>query len=368
MSEHVRLGVIGAGGIFRRRHFPAFAEMDDVSVEIIANRSVESAHEIAQEFGFDATASDDPDAVVAHENVDAVMVGTWPYKHHEYALAALDAGKHVFVQARMARTYAEAKEMHDAARETDLVTQVCPSPMAMDGDRTMRRLLDEGYVGDVHLIRGHVLSGNGIDPKTPLHWRDVEHYQGVNALQVGILAERLHRWFGHADTISARAQTRILERPLPDEGADAAGGADGDADGDTTTGDERETAPVERPDLISIDCEMANGAFMTLDFCSVAEHSPDNQVEVYGSEGTLVYEFADDTIRGAAVDDDELLEIQIPDEERVEWSVERDFVDAIREGGSPRTTFHEGMKYMEFTEAVFRSVERGEAVNLPLVR
>ncbi|MWG33834.1 Gfo/Idh/MocA family protein [Halomarina oriensis] len=358
MSEHIRLGVIGAGGIFRRRHFPAFAGMDNVSVEIIANRSVESAHDIAQEFDFDATASDDPDAVVAHENVDAVMVGTWPYKHHEYALAALDAGKHVFVQARMARTYQEAKEMHDAARESDLVTQICPSPMAMEGDRTMRRLLEEGYVGDVHLIRGHVLSGNGIDPETPLHWRDVEHYQGVNALQVGILAERLHRWFGHADTVSARAETRIPERPLPD----GEGGGTDDAGGDT------ETASVERPDLVSIDCELDSGAFMTLDFCSVAEHSPANQVEVYGSEGTLVYEFADDTIRGAAVEDDELLEMPIPDEERVDWTVEQNFVDAIREGGSPRTTFREGMKYMEFTEAVFRSVERGEAVTLPLVR
>ena len=41
----------------------------------------------------------DPHALISRGDVDAVMVGTWPYKHAPFALEALEAGKHAFVQA-----------------------------------------------------------------------------------------------------------------------------------------------------------------------------------------------------------------------------------------------------------------------------
>jgi predicted dehydrogenase len=87
---------------------------------------------------------------------------------------------------------------------------------------------------------------------------------------------------------------------------------------------------------------------------------------MYGGEGTLVYDFDDDTLYGGSPGDDELSEIPIPEEEAYEWTVEADFVDAIRNGGSPRTTFREGVKYMEFSEAVCRSAETGGKIELPL--
>jgi len=198
MDDTVNIGVIGAGGIFRNRHFPALSGMDDAEVVTIANRSVESAREIGEEFDLDAEPSDDPESVVEREDVDAVMIGTWPYKHHPYGMAALDAGKHTFVQARMATSLEEAKELYAKGEETGLVTQICPSPFAMKGDAYVQDLLEEGYVGDVNFVRAHVISGGSVDPETPLSWRDVERYQGVNALAVGILVERLHGWVGTA--------------------------------------------------------------------------------------------------------------------------------------------------------------------------
>ena len=60
-------------------------------------------------------------------------------------------------------------------------------------------------------------------------------------------------------------------------------------------------------------------------------------------------------------------ELPIPEDEVAEWTVEEDFIGAIQGGPQGDTSFYEGVKYMEFTEAVSRSVEQGRTVHLPLV-
>lgn len=346
MTDTVRIGVIGAGGIFRQRHFPALSGFDDADVVAIANRSAESAREISDEFDLDADCGSDASAVIERDDVDAIMVGTYPHKHHPYGMAALDAGKHTFVQARMATSLDEAKELSARAQETGLVTQVCPSPFAMKGDAYVQELIEDGYVGEINYVRAHVINGGSVDPSEPLSWRDQERFQGVNALTVGILVERLHGWVGTATTVSAVTETVVEERPLPEA---------------------EDTGTVDMPDVVAINCELENGAIASYDFSGQAPHSPTNQVEIYGDEGTLIYELADDTIYGSTVEEDELSEIEIPASAAVEWTTERDFVDACKAGeGAPATTFEEGVDYMEFSEAVMRSAEMGSAINLPL--
>jgi len=95
---------------------------------------------------------------------------------------------------------------------------------------------------------------------------------------------------------------------------------------------------------------------------------------LYGTEGVLHYDLTTDRIRGASqrrgaapVDADTLQEIRIPEDQVRSWRVEADFVDAIREGAPIHfTDFATGVQYMEFTEAVARSAQRGLAIDLPL--
>ena len=63
----------------------------------------------------------------------------------------------------------------------------------------------------------------------------------------------------------------------------------------------------------------------------------------------------------------DLTEIAIPAAQARAWTVEADFIAAIRDGRAIEfTTFDAGVAYMEFTEAVARSAETGEAIELPL--
>ena len=80
MADKIRIGIIGAGGIFRTRHFPGLAQIDDAEVVAICNRSEESGGKIAAEFGLSPDLMTDPYALMARDDIDAVMIGTWPYK------------------------------------------------------------------------------------------------------------------------------------------------------------------------------------------------------------------------------------------------------------------------------------------------
>ena len=348
MAAKIRIGIIGAGGIFRTRHFPGLAKIDAAEVVAICNRSADSGGKIAAEFGLRPDLMTDPYALIARTDIDAVMIGTWPYKHCEFVLAALDAGKHAFVQARMAMNLREANQMYAAAMESQLAHQICQPPHALKGDWFMQRLIAEGYVGDIRNIVVRSMTPGGIDPNTPLHWRQIGRFSGLNTMSVGMLVEFVHRWCGYTKSVAAQAETFVAERPT-DQGL----------------------APVDRPDTVNILAQMESGATAVYLFSSTAHHAPAERIEIYGTEGTLVYETSavldDQRIWGAQAGDDGLRELEIPASEMRAWTVEADFIDMIKTGKPAESTFYQGVKYMEFTEAVFRSVERGTTVHLPIV-
>ncbi len=89
MSD-LRIGIVGAGGIARQRHLPAFARIDGVQVVSIANRSRASSEQVRREFGIPRV-HDSWRALVAEPDVDAVVPGTWPYLHLPITLAALES-------------------------------------------------------------------------------------------------------------------------------------------------------------------------------------------------------------------------------------------------------------------------------------
>src|SRR5690349_17580563 len=98
-TNAVRIGFIGAGAIARSRHVPGLRAIPGVEFVAVAIRSRASSEAAAREFGI-AHAAGDWREVLRRDDVDAVFIGTWPYTHREMSVAALEAGKHVFCQAR----------------------------------------------------------------------------------------------------------------------------------------------------------------------------------------------------------------------------------------------------------------------------
>ena len=339
------LGIVGAGGIVRSRHLPGLKAIRNVSVRAVCNRSRESGEAVAREWDIPEVMTDWR-SLVERDDLDAVLIGTWPYTHAEMSTAALEAGKHVFCQARMARTAAEARDMlHAAEAHPDLVAMLCPPPAGMKGDRLVRKLLSEGYLGEPREVHASGLSAGNADPEAPLHWRQEWELQGYNTLTLGMWIEVIHRWMGPHRKVAAVLKTHTPARRDPRTG---------------------EMKPVRIAESVSIAAELENGAVGSYRFSGVTRHAPHNVIHLFGSEGTLLYDLETDEILGARAGDAGLQPLPISPELVREWTVEADFVRAIREGAPVEPSFGDGLLYMEFTEAVYRSAEQGQTVALPL--
>src|SRR5438309_10568181 len=100
-SGVVRIGLVGAGQIARTRHLPGFRALPGVEIVGVCNQRRESSSRVAREFDIPRVYGS-WEALIEDDKVDAVLIGTWPYQHCPITLAALDAGKHVLTQSRMA--------------------------------------------------------------------------------------------------------------------------------------------------------------------------------------------------------------------------------------------------------------------------
>ncbi len=344
----VHIGIIGGGGIVQGRHIPGFKPLQNIEIVGICNRSRESSELFAGEFAV-PNVFDDWRELVNSDEVDAVLIGTWPYMHCPITLAALEAGKHVFCQARMAMNAAEAAAMRDAARQSSLATMVCPAPTEIPYDRLMRKLLRERYVGDIFAIHVRVLNNQWLDPSKELHWRLKPELCGVNTLMVGLYIEWIHRWFGPIARVGSTIATRVPERRDPNTG---------------------EMRNVEYPDTVLMHGEMETGALIACEFSGVHSGTKQDVIEVYGSRGMLRYNVGENLI--GARDGQEPEVIPVPDDLVRPWTVEADWVDAIRDPSQPLSkdvcnpSFKDGVRYMDATEAIYHSSESARAIDLPL--
>lgn len=339
----IRVGLIGAGANTRLRHIPGLRAIEGVKLVCVANRTVASGMVVADEFDIPHVREHWTD-VIADPDVDAIVIGTWPYLHAEATSRALAAGKHVLCEARMAANAAEARRMLAAAQQTNLVAMLVPSPFGLRGDRVVRELLADGLLGQVREIIVRGLAATSADPDAPLHWRERAERCGVNILTLGILNETVQRWFGRTESVLAQTSQFIVRRLDPETGM---------------------PQDVDVPDSVAVIARMADGAQCVYHVSGHAYHGGSPRIEAYGSGGTLVYNLESDAICTARASDASLRELPIAQDKLGRWQVEEDFIAAIR-GERPvtRTSFVDGVKYMCFTEAVRRSADTGRRVAL----
>ena len=341
-QDTIRVGVIGAGGNTTSRHIPGLQAIEGVEIVGVCNRSQESSQRVADQFGIPKTYGGWQEAI-ADADTNAIVIGTWPYMHCRATIAALEADKHVMCEARMAMNAREAHEMREVSRQkTHLIAQIVPSPMTLRVDNTIKRLIADGYIGDVLAIEARA-GGAFLDSEAPLQWRQDFDLSGLNIMSMGIWYEALIRWVGEATRIMAMGKTFVKMRP--------------DADGVMRS--------VRIPEHIDVVGDLECGAQLHIQVSNVAGLAGAPEVYVFGSNGTL--RFSGNRLYGGEKDDSELAEIDIPDSEAGGWRVEEEFVNAIRgEEIITHTDFETGVKYMEFTEAVTLSMQSGTAITLPL--
>jgi predicted dehydrogenase len=332
--------MVGAGQIARDRHVPGFRRIPGVELVAVVNRSPASSRRAAEEHGFRRTCAHWRE-LLADPEVDAVVIGTWPYLHAPITLAALDAGKHVLTQARMAMNAGEARAMLAASlARPELVAMVVPSPFSLWADRAIDRLLREGAVGQLRGV--HVVWTESRPYSLALHWRQRTELSGNNVMSLGIVYEAMARWLGQA--VSVQAATHVFDpvKEWPDGSR----------------------APVDVPDHLALLAEFPGPVLATLEMSARA--AIEEKVATFrGTAGVLRVDLARPRIELATDAATGFRPLEVRPEDEGGWRVEEEFVEAIRGRGEVRLTdFATGVGYMAFTDAVRRSAAGGRRVPL----
>jgi predicted dehydrogenase len=343
--EHrkLRIGFIGAGANTRLTHIPGFHKLENVELSVVANRSRASAEKVAKRDGIKRTV-DTWQEVIADPSLDAICIGTWPNMHAELTIAALESGKHVLCEARMACNLEEARRMHVAAQaHPELVAQIVPAPFSLDFDVTIREMIAASKLGDLLEVRVVHTGGQSASPDAPMTWRQDRSLSGNNVLTMGIMHEIVQRWVAdEPEWLIADGAVFQPSRQYPDATS---------------------AVKVEVPDSLSILGRFGqSGARLVYHFSGVESGKPRMEFRLNGSKGALRFDAFQKQLFFSDAGSSEETKITISRAQSRGWQVEADFVSSIREHAPIElTSFEQGVRYMAFTDMVAESLANNSA-------
>jgi len=153
MAKKLRIGIIGTGGI-AHAHANAYKAFDDVEVVAGADIIPGKARAFLDEFGWkDADAYETCEELCARTDIDAVSVCTYNTEHASCTVAALNSGKHVLLEKPLCVTMEEAKEILAAEKASGKVLTIGFQPRYGANMKQVKKIIEEGTLGDVYYIQ-----------------------------------------------------------------------------------------------------------------------------------------------------------------------------------------------------------------------
>jgi len=345
-TPRVKLGLIGCGAQGRYLS-EAAAVTEAVEFTACADVKAESAEMAAREFGYERTYSNYCE-ILAEADLEAVIVATTHAQLHPCALAALQGGKHALVEKPMALRAADGRELVEAARAAGVNLMVGYSLRFMPPRILMKRLLDQGAIGEVRqVLAGQCIGVMGGWLGDPAQGGGPLYYIGTHALDqilwvVGQPAERVSAEMNRAEPGGCETEAMVNIR--------FQGGALGQLVTSQTFG----------------------GRYGWLD--------------VLGTAGRLRAQWESDvlTVQSTIVDEyRNLTEITVPPTAYLPtpgatararlsgsayirtWANElTEFVNSIREARPPSVSGEDGVRVLEVLDAAFESQRTGEMVGV----
>lgn len=322
--DKIKIGIIGAGYI-GGVHAAILAADERVQTTAVYDIKKDRAKRLAQTCGAGRAHS----ASEAIENCDAIYITTPNTKHTELAIAATEAGKHVFCEKPMATSTADARLVLAATEKSETVFQVGHNRRFAPVYAELRRMLTESHQphsAHVKMNRGELISPEWVgDPKitggflfeTTIHMFDM-----------------LRFLFGEVTTLHAIGSSH--QYPETDD--------------------------------FSVLLTFQNGMHATL--ASAADASwlfPFERVEVFCHHATIVTGEMESLVYSEGLDGQNVERSmhQLSKEEKWGYAQEdRAFIDSIIGGLPPAATAFDGFKSVELVDAVYESVRTGQSINI----
>lgn len=224
-GKELRIGVIGAGG---RGSLAHHAHQPDDGARLVAAVDVvpKVLDEWQEKFGRDTFVTNDYRKLLARDDVEAVFVCSPDYLHEEHALAALNAGKHVYLEKPMAITIAGCDRILKTAYEKKLKLYLGHNMRHMSFVQKMKELIDSGAIGEVRAGWCRHFIAYGCDAYFKDWHADRTKSTGLLLQKAAHDIDVLH-WLCGGYTVRTNAMgslsvyNRITDRHAPEERGDA---------------------------------------------------------------------------------------------------------------------------------------------------
>ena len=192
MTKIIKAGVVGCGGIANGKHFPAIKKNGKIELVAFCDLIKERAEKAKEEYGTpDARVYTDYKDLVK-EDVDVVYVLTPNNAHAPVSIAAMKAGKHVMCEKPMAKTYAEAKEMVETAKETGKILTIGYQNRYRADSQYLKSVCEADELGDIYYAKAHAIRRRAVP--TWGVFLDEEKQGGGPLIDIGTHALDLTLW------------------------------------------------------------------------------------------------------------------------------------------------------------------------------
>ena len=349
--NRLRLGVIGAGGIARRRTIPEIVrDLDNVVVSSVMDIDAGAAEQVAGQFGVPHHC-DTESELLARDDVDAVYIATPQNVHCRQTIMAAQAGKHVVCEKPMAVSLDECRRMQAACQEAGVKFMVGFSMRYNVYNQKAVELARAGQFGQLVMGRAQLTCWY---PPIPGAWRqDVSISHGGSLIDMGThCLDLLEQIMGVPVRDVFAFQNRLTH-----------------------------AYPTEVEDTSTVLVRFANNAHGIVDnYFNLPDAAAQNSLEVHGTGGSLIG-------RGTIGQDPtgEMMTIfhqqgaydagQVRDSEpqRQEYHLEGKgiygtlmgkFAEAVLSDAEPEISFADGAHSVALVEAIYKSAREGRVVSL----
>ena len=253
MNRKLNIGIIGAGRIGRVHAATLAFHLPEAAATAVADLNSAAARQAAADFGI-ARAATSADDILADPGIDAVLICSATNTHADLAIAAAQAGKHVFCEKPIDLSLAKIDRVLEAVSQAGVKLQVGFNRRFDANFARARRAVVSGEIGDPHLI--HIISRDPSPP--PISYVNVS---GGMFLDMTIHDFDMARFLIGDEVVQVYAAAGVRVDPEIGKAGDV--------------------------DTAVIVLHFANGVIGSIDNCRRAPYGYDQRVEVLGSKGSI---------------------------------------------------------------------------------
>lgn len=211
--KKVRIGIVGCGGIANNKHLPSIKANGNFEIIAYCDILKEKAEKTKEKFGPENALIFTDYRELLKEELDAVYVLTPNKSHAEVSIAALNAGNHVMCEKPMAKTYEEAKQMVEAAKNSGKILDIGYQNRYRSDSTYLKRACENGDLGDIYYAKAHAIRRRAV-PTWGVFLNE-EEQGGGPLIDIGTHALDLTLWM--MDNYEPESVTGSVYRKLADQ-------------------------------------------------------------------------------------------------------------------------------------------------------